>query len=78
MEPHSGELHKPALDLIDPGHRSRREVDMIMRPAGKPRLDLRRLVGGIVIHDDMDIELFGTSASVGRAAFLYGPFMSDC
>ena len=30
-----------------------------MRPAGKPRLDLRRFVGGIVIHDDMDIEPFG-------------------
>ena len=29
-----------------------------MLPAGKPRLDLRRLVGGIVIHDDMDIEPF--------------------
>jgi hypothetical protein len=38
---------------------SKREVDMIMRPAGKPRLDLRRLVSGIVIHDDMDIEHFG-------------------
>ena len=30
-----------------------------MRPASEPRLDLRRLVGGIVIHDDMDIEPFG-------------------
>ena len=30
-----------------------------MRPASKRRLDLRRLVGGIVIHDDMDIEPFG-------------------
>ena len=32
---------------------------MIVRPASKPRLDLRRLVSGIVIHDDMDIEPFG-------------------
>ena len=30
-----------------------------MRPAGEPRLDRRRLVGGIVIHDDMEIEPFG-------------------
>ena len=37
----SGELREPALDLIDPRCRSRREVDMIMRPAGEPRLDLR-------------------------------------
>ena len=31
---------------------------MIMRPAGEPCLDLWGFVGGIVIHDDMDIELF--------------------
>ena len=27
-----------------------------MRSAGEPRLDLASLVGGVVIHDDMDIE----------------------
>src|SRR5262249_34920671 len=32
---------------------------MIMRPAGGPRLDLGSFVGGIVIHDDMDIDPFG-------------------
>jgi len=58
-EPFSGELSEPALDLIDPRRRSRREVDMIMRPPGEPRLDLGGFVGGIVIHDDMDIEPFG-------------------
>jgi hypothetical protein len=31
---------------------------MIMRPAGEPRFDLRCLVGGIVVDDDMDIEPF--------------------
>ena len=31
---------------------------MVMRPAGEPRLDLGSFVGGIVIHDDMDIEPF--------------------
>src|SRR6185437_6788360 len=35
---------------------------MIMRPAGKPRLDLGSFVGGIVIHDDMDIEPFWDSS----------------
>ena len=30
-----------------------------MRTAGEPRLDLGGFVGGIVIHDDMDIEPFG-------------------
>ena len=39
------------------------EVDMIMRTAGEPRLDLRRLVSGIVVHDDMDFEP-GTWASI--------------
>jgi hypothetical protein len=50
---------EPALDLIDPRRRSRREVDVIMRPLGEPRLDLGDFVGGIVIHDEMDIEPFG-------------------
>ena len=31
-------------------------MDMIVRPAGEPRFDLGRLVGGVVIHDDMDSE----------------------
>lgn len=61
-EPLSAKLSEPALDLIDPGRRSRREVDMIMRSAGEPGLDLGRFVGGIVIHDDMDIEPFGDSS----------------
>ena len=30
-----------------------------MGPAGEPRFDLGCLVGGVVIHDDMDIEAFG-------------------
>src|SRR5512132_3845725 len=34
----------------------------IMRPAGEPRLYLWGFVGGIVIHDDMDIERFGDSS----------------
>jgi len=32
---------------------------MILRPASEPRLDLGGFVGGIVIHNDMDIESFG-------------------
>lgn len=55
----SGQLGKPAFDLIDPGRRSRHEVHGIVRPAGEPRLDLVRLVGGVVAHDDMDVEPFG-------------------
>src|SRR5512146_1344196 len=58
-EPLSCELSEPALDLIDPRRRSRREMDMIMRPPGEPRPDLGGFVGGIVIHHDMDIEPIG-------------------
>ena len=29
---------------------------MIVRPASEPRFDLGRLVGGVVVHDDMDSE----------------------
>jgi len=39
-EPLSGELREPALDLIDPRRRSRREADVIVRPPGEPRPDL--------------------------------------
>ena len=49
-----------------------------MRPAREPRLDLGGLVGGIVIHDDMDIEpvryvgidLFEEVQELGRAVTL--------
>ena len=52
-EPLSGELSEPALDLIDPRRRSRRDR------RAKPPPDLGSFVGGIIIHDDMDIEPFG-------------------
>ncbi len=58
-EPLSGGLSEPALDLIDPRRRSRCKMDVIMQPPGEPRTDLGGFVGGIVIHDDMDIEPFG-------------------
>ena len=32
---------------------------MIMRPPRQPRLDQFGFVGGVVIHDDMDIEIGG-------------------
>ena len=46
---------KPPFDLIDPGRRCWREVDMPMRAARQPGLDLRRLVGGVVVHYDVDV-----------------------
>ena len=34
-------------------------MDMVVRSAGEPRFDLEGFVGGIVIHDDVNIEPFG-------------------
>ena len=57
----SRELGKPAFDLIDPGGGSRCEMHMVAWSPGEPGLDHRGLVGGIVVHDDVDIESFGQS-----------------
>lgn len=54
----SSEFSEPALDLIDSRRGSRRKVDMIVEPAGEPRFDLDCLVGGVVVHNDMNIEHF--------------------
>ncbi len=47
-----------ALDQIDPGRRSRREVEMEARVAFEPCLDLGMLVGCVVVHHDMQIKRF--------------------
>ena len=33
-------------------------MDVVVRPASEPRFDLGCLMGGVVIHDYMDIEAF--------------------
>src|SRR3546814_6275266 len=53
------QLGEPAFDLVDPGRRSWCEVHMPMRAAGKPCLDLRRLVGGIIVHHEVDVRPLG-------------------
>lgn len=50
------EQAEPALDQIEPGAGSGREVQMKARMARKPRLHRRRLVGTVVIHDQMNVE----------------------
>lgn len=52
-------LCKPPLNLIVPGRRCRREVNMPMRAAGEPSLDRRRLVGCIVVHHEIDVRSVG-------------------
>ena len=52
-----GQKRKPTLDLIEPRGVRGSEVQVIARPFGKPSFDRRRLVGGIIVHDQMDIEV---------------------
>ena len=47
------ELSEPAFDLSDPRTLSGCEVQVVARPLGQPVAHQRRLMGGIVIQDDM-------------------------
>src|SRR5918911_3577175 len=51
------EQAKEALYLIQPTRASRREVQMIPRSTGKPALNFGHLVGPVVIHHQMNIEV---------------------
>ena len=51
-----GDERKEALNLIEPGRTGRREMDVPARPFCEPVADQRSLVGGVVVHDEMDIE----------------------
>ena len=53
----SGDLGEKALDQVEPGRRGRREMHVESRMPGQPRLDLGMLVGGVVVGDQMDIEI---------------------
>src|SRR6201981_1489056 len=52
-----GEACKPTLDQIQPGAVGRGEVRVKAGPLGKPVPDRRSLVGAVVVHDDMDVEI---------------------
>src|ERR1700678_3853346 len=52
-----GNLREKALNSIDPGRRSRREVLMVARMLREPCFDRWMLVRSIVVHDDVDIQL---------------------
>lgn len=51
-----GDEREEALDLIEPGRTCGREMDMPARPFDEPVSDQWGLVGGVVVHDEMDIE----------------------
>ena len=48
-----------AFDLVDPGGSGRGEVDVEPGVAGQPGVDLGGLVGGVVVADEVDVELGG-------------------
>jgi hypothetical protein len=46
-----------AFDLVEPGGVGRREMNVPVRTAGELNSDLGMLVGGVVVDDEMDVEL---------------------
>ena len=51
-----GEQREPAFNLVQPGSAGRREVQVIARVAGQPGPDRRRLVGGVIVEHQVDVE----------------------
>jgi hypothetical protein len=51
---------EPDFDLVEPGSVGRGEVDVVARPSGQPTLDLGVLMGGVVVDDEMDLEVRGS------------------
>jgi hypothetical protein len=50
-----GQIGEEALDKVHPRRGGRREVRLEAPVALKPRLDLRMLMGGVVVLDQMDV-----------------------
>ena len=51
-----GERGKPALDQVDPRGSGRREMHVNARMPSQPPMDPRRLVGAVVVEDQVDVE----------------------
>jgi len=51
------QLSKPALHLIDPGRVGGREVKVEARVPKQPAVDQRRLVGAVVVQDEMHLQV---------------------
>ena len=52
-----GDQRKESLDLIEPGAVGRNEVHVPAWPCRKPSLDLRMVVGGVVVGNAVDVQL---------------------
>ena len=53
---------KPALDRIEPRGAGGREVHDEARVLGQPLLDVGMLVGGVVVHDQVQLQVLGRLA----------------
>ena len=53
----AGDLGEEPLDHVEPGRRGRREVQMEARMRFNPALHGGRLVSGVVVNDEMEIEV---------------------
>ena len=52
-----GDEGEEPFDLVEPGRIGRREMNVPTRAAGEPSSDFGMLVGGVVVDDEMDVEL---------------------
>ena len=52
-----GDECEEPFDLVEPGRVGGREVNVPTRAAGEPSSDFGMLVGGVVVDDEMDVEL---------------------
>ncbi len=52
-----GDDSEPAFDLIDPGGASRGAIHVVSGPARQPRFDFGVLAGGVVVDDEVDIQV---------------------
>ena len=59
LEQLGGELGEPALDLVQPRRAGRDEVQVEPRVGGQPALDGVGLVGGVVVADQVHLEILG-------------------
>lgn len=55
----AGDDAKPDLDLVEPGGIGWGEMEVEARVAGHPRTNFRVFVGGVVVDDQMNIEVAG-------------------
>ena len=56
------QIAEPALDQVQPRARGGREVQVESRMAAQPTFDIGMLMGGVVVHDQMQVPLGGRLA----------------